>query len=134
MQKHPNMSLVQFFCLHNPRAFRLCDRNGRSALRLVAMFSESFELLQSMLEIEHMATNKRLPNLPETALGELCRRPEFPYFKEMLTSFIEVDSSADIICDGILGLFLLSEEIAESYEDNYLDLVVKGYLNSLRFF
>jgi hypothetical protein len=114
MQNPPSMSLVRFFCIRDPKAFLLCDQRGRCALHLVAIFSESLELLQSMLQIDHTMTNRMIANTPVdevgTALGLLCARVEFPFFREMVTSLIEVDSSVAVIYDGIIGCMLQSEE------------------------
>jgi hypothetical protein len=110
MQKQPTISLVHFFCLCNPKTFLLCDQEGRSVFHLVAMFSESLELLQSMLQIDPTMTKKKLADAPagevDTALGLLCKRIEFPSFKEMVNSLIQVDSSVGVICDGILGCII----------------------------
>jgi hypothetical protein len=113
MQKQPTMSLVRFFCLCNPQAFLLCNQKGRCVLHLVVMFSESSELLQSMLQIDHSMTNKKIAKAPmgrKTALGLLCARVEFPFFKEMVTSLIGVDCSVAVISDGIIGCMLQIKE------------------------
>eukprot|EP00596_Hydrurales_sp_CCMP1899_P002044 CAMPEP_0119048860 /NCGR_PEP_ID=MMETSP1177-20130426/61454_1 /TAXON_ID=2985 /ORGANISM="Ochromonas sp, Strain CCMP1899" /LENGTH=484 /DNA_ID=CAMNT_0007025323 /DNA_START=386 /DNA_END=1840 /DNA_ORIENTATION=- len=110
MQKQPPMSLVRFFCLRNPKAFLLCDQYGRSVLHLIAIHSESLELLQSMLQIDHTMTKKKLADTPagevNTALGLLCKRIEFPSFKERFNILIQVDCSVEVICDSILGCMM----------------------------
>lgn len=45
MQKQPKISLVRHLCLHDPKAFSLCDQSGRCTLHLVAQYSKSMELL-----------------------------------------------------------------------------------------
>jgi hypothetical protein len=36
MQKQPNMKMVRYFSLRDPKAFLLCDQSGRCALHLAA--------------------------------------------------------------------------------------------------
>jgi hypothetical protein len=119
MQKQPSMTLVRYFCLRDPKAFLLCDQKGRSVLHLLAMHSESLGLLQTMLEIDHKMARMRIPNLPITneaiALGLLCKRLEFPSFKEMVSSLIEVDNSVEVIFDGMTGSILSHE--ASSFQN-----------------
>jgi hypothetical protein len=105
------MSLVRYFRLRDSKAFILCDQKGRCALHLVATYSESSELLQSILETDQKMTKMRLPNVPflvreVTALGLLCKRLEFPSFTEMVSSLIAVDNSVEVIFDGITGSLL----------------------------
>jgi hypothetical protein len=107
------MSLVRYFSLRNPKAFLLCDQQGRCALHLVTMFAESLELLQSMLQIDHTMTNRKIANAPigkKSALGLLCRRLEFPRLKEMILSLVEVDCSVAVIYDGIIGCMRSNEK------------------------
>jgi hypothetical protein len=59
MQKKPNMSLVRYVSLRDPKAFILCDKRNRCALHYVAQYSESLELLQTVLQIDHTMTKKR---------------------------------------------------------------------------
>jgi hypothetical protein len=59
MQKRPNMSLVRYLSLRDPKAFILCDKRNRCALHFVAQYSESLELLQTVLQIDHTMTKKR---------------------------------------------------------------------------
>jgi hypothetical protein len=58
MQKRPNISLVRKICLRDPQAFMLCDHEGKSALHMVVQYSESLEVLQSVLQIDHSPTKK----------------------------------------------------------------------------
>jgi ankyrin repeat protein len=120
MQKQPTMSLVHFFCLCNPKTFLLCDQEGRSVLHLVAMFSESLELLQSMLQIDH-TDDKKVADTPagevDTALCLLCKRLEFSSFKEMVNSLIQVDCSVGFIYDGILGCMMSNKKSSFSFSD-----------------
>jgi hypothetical protein len=134
-QNPPTMSLVHFFSLRDPKAFLLCDQQGRCALHLVAIFSESLELLQSMLQIDHTMTNRRITSAPvhgvRTALGLLYKRLEFPRLKEMITSLIEVDSSVAVIYDGIIGCILraFSDNIRGTGAERILDRI-KVLLNA----
>jgi hypothetical protein len=67
------------------------------------MFSESLEMLQSMLQIDHTMTTRKIVNTSNgTALGLLCARIQFPFIKEMVVSLIEVDRSVAVIYSGIL--------------------------------
>jgi hypothetical protein len=78
MQKEPNMSMVKYFCIRDPKAFLLCDRSTRCALHLAAEYSESVELLQTILQIDQAMTKNSIYDLK--SLGSLCRRLEFPTF------------------------------------------------------
>jgi hypothetical protein len=59
-QKSPKISLVRKVCLRDPQAFVLCDREGKSAFHMVAQYSESLEVLQSVLLIDYSLTKKRV--------------------------------------------------------------------------
>ena len=48
MQKEPNLSMVRYFCLRDPKAFLFCDQSGRCALPLAAQYSERVEQLQAL--------------------------------------------------------------------------------------
>lgn len=95
---------IALFTLRDPKAFLLCDQSGRCVLHLVTQYSESVELLQIMLQINQSMTrsvfkdNNRYGTYPSALL---CERFKFPTFLEMLTCLIEVDSSVDVIYDGI---------------------------------
>jgi hypothetical protein len=112
-QKQPNMLLVRYFCLRDPQAFLIPDQKGRCALHLVAIFAENLEMLQLMIQIDHKMTKRRIPDVPfgeaGKSLGLLCKRSEFLTKHEMVSSLIEVDSSVEVICDGILGCLLSSD-------------------------
>jgi hypothetical protein len=87
--------------LEDPKISVLCDQSGRCALHLVAQYSESLELLQDILQIDHKMTKSTFDNedtgdeIPP--LGLLCRRRHFPTFDALVLCFIEVDSSVDVI-------------------------------------
>jgi hypothetical protein len=61
----------------------LCDRDGKSALHMVAQYSENREVLQSVLQIDHSLTKKKVANMAYP-LGLLCGRSEFLSFQKML--------------------------------------------------
>jgi ankyrin repeat protein len=83
------------------------DQGGRFALHLVAQYSESLELLEDILRIDHKMTKMVfIDNDSEeekTALGLLCRRSHFPTFDAMILCLIEADSSVEVIFDGIVS-------------------------------
>jgi ankyrin repeat protein len=104
MQKKPSVSLVRKMCLRNPQAFVLCDHSGKSALHMVAQYSESLEMLQSVLQIDHTLTNKDVDgpfDVGTSPLGLLCGRSEFPSFHDMVSCLIEVDSTVQVIYDVV---------------------------------
>jgi hypothetical protein len=82
-----------------------CDKSGRCALHLVAQYSESLELLEDILQIDHKMTKVVLyievTGAYYTPLGLLCSRPHFPTIYAMVLYLIEVDSSVDGIFDGM---------------------------------
>jgi hypothetical protein len=84
-----------------------CDKSGRCALHLVAQYSESLELLEDILQIDHKMTKLVFEfedtGEESTSLGFLCRRPHFPTFDAMVLTLIEVDSSVDVIYDGMIN-------------------------------
>jgi ankyrin repeat protein len=105
MQKRPSMSLVRKMCLRDPQAFILCGHSGKSALHLVAQYSESLEVLQSVLQIDHTLTRKKV-DVPYrrskvSPLGLLFGRSDFPSFHEMFLCLIDIDSTVEVIFDGI---------------------------------
>jgi hypothetical protein len=132
MQKRPNISLVRKICLRDPQAFMLCDHEGKSALHMVVQYSESLEVLQSVLQIDHSPTKKRVIGLyglmKATPLGLLCRRSEFSLFHKMVSCLIEVDSTDSAIYDGIAQCMLQYK--GSSYQF-HLDLEVIVLLSSL---
>jgi hypothetical protein len=105
MQKKPSLSLVKDFSLRDPKAFVLCDRLGKSALHMIAQYSESLEVLQSVLQIDHTLTTKLVIGPYQgdstTALGLLCGRHDFPSFHDMFLCLIEVDSTVEVIYYGM---------------------------------
>jgi hypothetical protein len=74
----------------------LCDRDGKSALHMVAQYSENREVLQNVLQIDHSLTKKKVANM-----ALLCGRSEFLSFQKMLLCLIEVDSTVSVIRDGV---------------------------------
>jgi ankyrin repeat protein len=112
MQKQPIMKMVRYFCLRDPKAFLLCDQSGRCALHLAAQYSESVELLQTILQIDQAMTKRQDNEIGITPLGLLCRRLEFPTFREMVACLLEVDSSEEVVYDAIYecrGTYVESE-------------------------
>jgi hypothetical protein len=106
MQKRPNVSLVKDFCLRDPKAFVLCDCLGKSALHMVTQYSESLEVLQSVLQIDHTLTTKSVVGPFKentTPLGLLCGRHSFSSFHEMFVCLIEVNSTLQVIYDGMVA-------------------------------
>jgi hypothetical protein len=110
MQKQPKISVVRYFCVRDPKAFALCDQKGRCALHLVAQYSESVELLQYILQMDSKMAIKHFDESgtgeETTPLGLLCRRLEFPFptFDKMVSSLIEVDSTVEVINNGMLDI------------------------------
>jgi hypothetical protein len=106
MQKEPKLSLIRYFSLRDPKAFLLCDKYGRSSLHLVANYSESLGLLQTILQVNQTMTKEDSINYKDkyTPLGLLCERCvfDFPRFFEMLSCLIDVDSTVEVIYDGII--------------------------------
>jgi hypothetical protein len=106
MQKQPKMSLVKYLTLRDPKAFLRRDQRGRYALHLVAEYSESLELLQHVLQIDCKMTKEicdaRCGGEEITPLGLLCRRLAFPNFEKMVSCLTQVDSSVEVIYDGII--------------------------------
>jgi ankyrin repeat protein len=105
MQKRPSVSLVRKMCIRDPQAFVLCDHSGKSALHMVAQYSESLEVLQSILQIDHSLTSKMVDGpygeIKTTPLGLLCGRSEFPSFQDMVSCLIDIDSTVKVIYDGV---------------------------------
>jgi hypothetical protein len=86
----------------DPKPPIMCDHSNRCALHLVAQYSESLELLQNVLEIDPKMTNLVVEEDDIRPLGKLCRRPHFPTFDKMVLCLIQVDSSVEVISDGII--------------------------------
>jgi ankyrin repeat protein len=105
MQKRPSILLLRKMCLRDPQAFISCGHSEKSALHLVAQYSESLEVLQSVLQIDHTLTRKEVDGpyrrSKVSPLGLLCGRTDFPSFHEMFLCLIEIDSTVQVIHDGI---------------------------------
>jgi hypothetical protein len=70
------------------------------------------ELLQTILQIDQAMTKRQDNEIDITPLGLLCRRPEFPTFREMVACLLEVDSSEEVVYDAIyecIGTYVESE-------------------------
>jgi hypothetical protein len=80
--------------------FELSDQYGRCALHLVAQYSESVELLQDILQMDHeiisLVIFSTITGNNSTALGMLCSRIHFPSLHKMVSCLIEVDSKCRI--------------------------------------
>jgi hypothetical protein len=83
-----------------------CDKSGRCALHLVAQYSESLELLENILQMDHnmneIASESEDTGLETTLLGFLCRRCHFPAFNAMVLTLTKVDSSVDGIYNVVI--------------------------------
>jgi hypothetical protein len=85
---------------------------------MVAQYCESLEVLQSVLQIDHSLTKRRVVgpyDIKTTPLGLLCGRSEFPSFNKMLSCLIEVDSSVRVIYNGVIQC--MRQYKGSSYED-----------------
>jgi hypothetical protein len=80
----------------------LCDESGKCALHLVAQYSQSLELLEVILQIDHKMTKMAANAEKITPLGLLCRRPHFSTFDKMFLCLIRADSTVKEISDGII--------------------------------
>jgi hypothetical protein len=134
MQKRPNVSLVRKICIRDPQAFVLCDRKGKSALHIVAQYRESLEVLQIILQIDHSLTKKKVDgpydNFETAPLGLLCGRSDFSSFHKMFLCLIEVDSTVDVIYDGVTQC--IQQYKSSSHQELFhLDLEVIVLLSSL---
>jgi hypothetical protein len=83
-----------------------CDESGRCALHLIAQYSESLELLEDILQIDHKMTKMVFEiedtGVETTPLGILCSRPHFPTFDAMVLCLIKFDSSVEVIYDVMI--------------------------------
>lgn len=119
IQKEPNMSMVKHICALDRDAFLSCHQSKRNTLHLAAHYSESVEILKTLLQIDETIAMKDFCYEDyyddfcnsTKPLGLLCRRREFPTFHEMVACLIEAKSTAKVIEDGILGCL-------ESYRDS----------------
>lgn len=117
MQKEPNISMVRYFCIRDPKSFFLRDNKGRCTLHLAAQYSESVDLLQTLLQINEKMTeffsgdNGYYGN--SSPLGLLCRRSEFLTFHDMLLCLIDVDNTVEVIHDGV-------DQCFKSYKESEL--------------
>jgi hypothetical protein len=90
-------------------AYIMRVKRGRCALHLVAQYSESLELLEDIVQIDYKMT-KLVSEAGITPLGLLCSRPHFPTFDAMVLCLIEVDSSVEVISDGMIKHLMSYEE------------------------
>jgi hypothetical protein len=83
------------------------DEIGRCALHLVTQYSKSLVLLGDILRIDHKMTNlvdeSEDTGEETTPLGLLCSREDFLTLDTMVSCLIEVDSSVEVIYDGIIS-------------------------------
>jgi ankyrin repeat protein len=103
----------------DPKPPIMYDLSGRCALHLVAQYSESLELLQNVLQIDHKMTKFVFEGNDITPLGKLCRRPHFQTFDKMVLCLIEVDSSVEVISDAII-------QCMEPYEKCLSQIISRG--------
>jgi hypothetical protein len=86
-------------------AVLMCDESGRCALHLVAQYSESLELLEDILQIDHKMTKMVFESgdmeAAATPLSLLCNREHFPTFDAMVLFLIGVDSSVKTVFNGM---------------------------------
>jgi hypothetical protein len=106
MQRKPSMSLANFFATHNPKAF-----SDLKLIDTVAMYSESLEMLQFMLQ-----QTSSIVHSDTSWLFHLCRREEFPAYSDMISYLIEADSSQASIAGAIKSMIWKSspDEYAET--------------------
>jgi hypothetical protein len=123
--------------LEGPEGTILRDQSGRCALHLVAQYSESVELLQDILHIDHKMTKSvaQTDKGKIKSLGLLCRRFHFSTFDEMVLCLIEANSSVAVIYDGIVGCLgsykeRLRPEFAASFEDENTLTLIENLLNA----
>jgi hypothetical protein len=79
----------------------MCDESRRCVLHLVAQYSENLKLLEDILQIDHKMTKIQDTGANTTPLGLLYSRLHFPTFDAMMLSLIKVDSSVEVIYDGM---------------------------------
>jgi hypothetical protein len=84
-------------------ALILYEGSGRCALHLVAQYSESLELLENILRIDHKMTKVVFTGKNISPLGLLCKSRHFPTFDAMILCLTQVDSSVEIVADGMVG-------------------------------
>jgi hypothetical protein len=105
---------VAILIYEDPNVCTLCDQSGSCALHLVAKYSESLELLQDILQIDHKMTkiNSKAEGTfwKNTNLGLLCSQLSFSVLDEMVLGLIKAESDVEVISNGILNCL-------ESYED-----------------
>jgi ankyrin repeat protein len=87
--------------------FGAYNLNCRCALHLVAQYSKSLNLLQDILQTNHIMTQMVFESedtgLETTPLGLLSKRHHFPTFDNMVLCLIEVDSTVEVIYDGVIS-------------------------------
>jgi ankyrin repeat protein len=97
------------------------DESDRCALHLVAQYSESLELLEDILQIDHKMTKMVFEfedtEQETTPLGLLCSRPHFPTLDAMVLCLIEVDNSVEVIFDGMINC-LMSYKYNEGFHQD----------------
>jgi hypothetical protein len=109
MQTHPNMSLVKYLSIRDLKSFIMrvhepYNPKGRNALELAADYSESVGLLTVLLQIDQSIIRRNRGDdtfTSVTALGFLCGRSQFCSFDEMLECLIALDSSVEVVRDGL---------------------------------
>jgi hypothetical protein len=86
---------------------------------MVAQYSESLEVLQCVLQIDHSLTKKRVDGpyggRKSTPLGLLCARSEFPSFHDMVSCLTDIDSTVGVIFDGVTQC--IRQYKGSSYQD-----------------
>jgi hypothetical protein len=86
---------------------------------MVVQHCESLEVLQSILQMDHSLTKKSVVGpyngIETVPLGLLCGRSEFPSFHKMVSCLIEVDSTVEVIYDGVTQC--MQQYMGSSYQD-----------------
>ena len=125
-----NMSLIKHFSINNQRAFTMSasyrDRGdpllyGYSALHAACYDGKpSEELLKHLIQLDRLQVKKMVSNNSYVPLGLLCRRKD----SSLLRSLLDVDSSIDVVGDGICVCVLLLK--FESCMLEKMDLLLKA--------
>ena len=105
-----NMSLIRHFSILNQQAFTMsANYSGRgdpllyglSALHIACNLGHpTEELLQHLLQLDSSQARKKCGEKGQTPLGYLCKNSS--YSDRLITCLLEVDSSAEVVGNGIV--------------------------------